>query len=198
MTPIEAALARAITDLAGHRIALVGALAVGVRAEPRFTRDADLAVAVRDDEDAEQLVLSLQRSGWRVHALVEHDARERLATVRLGAPIPEAPRVVVDLLFASSGVEAEITALAEAVEVFPGLVVPVAVRGHLIAMKVLSRDDVRRPQDLVDLRSLMAAATAEDLEIARQALADMARRGYDRGRPLLDDLGVLLASRTRT
>ncbi len=37
----------------GLRWALIGGLAVAVRAEPRFTRDVDLAVAVADDRELE-------------------------------------------------------------------------------------------------------------------------------------------------
>jgi hypothetical protein len=37
----------------GARWALVGALAVGIRSEPRFTRDIDIAVAVESDGEAE-------------------------------------------------------------------------------------------------------------------------------------------------
>jgi hypothetical protein len=55
----------------------------------------------------------------------------------------------------------------------------------LIALKVLSRDDVERPQDLVDLRALLRVASEEDLESARAALALIERRGYHRGRDLL-------------
>jgi hypothetical protein len=40
----------------GKRFALVGGLAVSVRAEVRFTRDVDLAVAVSSDAEAESLV----------------------------------------------------------------------------------------------------------------------------------------------
>jgi hypothetical protein len=40
---------------------LIGGLAVSVRAEPRFTRDIDLAVAVTDDRDAESLSPSFSR-----------------------------------------------------------------------------------------------------------------------------------------
>jgi hypothetical protein len=37
--------------------ALVGGLAISVRGEVRFTRDVDIAVAVRDDADTEALTL---------------------------------------------------------------------------------------------------------------------------------------------
>ena len=47
----------------GHRTALVGGLAVSLRARERFTRDIDFAVAVATDAIAEQLVMDVQRSG---------------------------------------------------------------------------------------------------------------------------------------
>ena len=83
---------------------------------------------------------------------------------------------------------------AEPIEVLPHLTLPVATTGHLIALKVLSRDDVSRPQDLVDIRTLLAAASAEDLELARHALGLIATRGYDRRRDLLADMNSLLGA----
>jgi hypothetical protein len=37
----------------------VGGLAISVRSDPRLTRDADLAVSVADDQEAEALMRSL-------------------------------------------------------------------------------------------------------------------------------------------
>jgi len=82
---------------------------------------------------------------------------------------PHAP--VVDLLFASSGIESEVVAEAEPIDLLPHLRMGVARTGHLIALKVLSRDDVRRPQDLVDLRVLLRVASPAELTRARQSLA---------------------------
>jgi hypothetical protein len=48
--------------------AVVGGLAVSTWAEPRLTRDADLAVSVVDDTDAELLVGALQGSSFRLRA----------------------------------------------------------------------------------------------------------------------------------
>lgn len=59
---------------------------------------------------------------------------------------------MLDVLFASSGIESEVVGSAELLEVLPGLTVPVARIGHLIALKVLSRDDRDRHQDIADLR----------------------------------------------
>jgi len=146
-----------------------------------FTRDADLAVAVRTDAEAEALIHRLRSSGFLIQTVVEQEAVGRPATVRL-AFSPQAQTPVVDLLFASSGIETEIVAAAETLELPPALSMRVARVGHLIALKVLSRDDLRRPQDLVDLRALLRVATSDELIRARQSLAPIAARGYSRGR----------------
>ncbi|MEI8138592.1 MAG: nucleotidyl transferase AbiEii/AbiGii toxin family protein [bacterium] len=99
--------------------ALVGGLAVSVRTEPRFTRDLDLAVSVSDDRAAEALIHSLHTAGFRVLATVEQDATHRLATARLALPGEQPSGLMLDLLFASSGIEAEICAEAEILQVFP-------------------------------------------------------------------------------
>lgn len=66
MTGLGSTLLKTVAELTrlDRRCALIGGLAVSVRAEPRFTRDIDLAVTVRDDADAERLVNSLA-GGWR-------------------------------------------------------------------------------------------------------------------------------------
>ena len=128
MSRLERALRGIASELADRERswALVGGLAVSARAEPRFTRDIDLAVAVRDDATAEALVHGLAGTGYRVLTSIEQEAAGRLATVRLETPGEGAGGVVVDLLFASSGVEAEIVRGADVLEVLPGLRVPAA------------------------------------------------------------------------
>lgn len=64
------------------------------------------------------------------------------------------------MLFASSGIEPEAVAEAEPIDLLPNLRIGVARTGHLIAMKVLSRDDETRPQDVVDLRACFALRRA--------------------------------------
>ena len=66
MNRLEAALRGIATELdrRGRSWALVGGLAVSARAEPRFTRDIDLALAVADDADAETLVHALVAHGY--------------------------------------------------------------------------------------------------------------------------------------
>lgn len=157
---------------------------MSARAEPRLTRDADLAVLVTDDRDAEALVRALQGRGWRVTAAIEHEVTARLATVRLVPPGEEALGTVVDLLFASSGIEPEIVTAAEPVAVVPGLALPVARPGHLLALKLLARDDRTRPQDRLDIAALLGQADATALAEAESSLAIVTARGFHRGRDL--------------
>jgi len=176
----------------GARVAVVGGLAVSARTEPRFTRDADICVAVEDDAEAEALIRGLQRQDFAVEAVVEQEATGRIASARLVATRPSEAGVVLDLLFASSGIEADIVAGAETMELFEGLVAPIATVPALIALKVLARDDARRPQDRVDLVSLLAVANSADLAETRRLLALIEERGYARGRRLLANLNALL------
>jgi predicted nucleotidyltransferase len=188
---LEAALRQAAADLTryGRPWALVGGFAVSARTQPRFTRDVDVAVAVHDDATAEELVRNLVSDGYTILGTVEHD-NGRLATVRLARPI-EGVETVVDLLFASSGIEAELALHAEVLEIVPGLRLPVAGTGHLIVLKLLARDDESRPQDLSDLRELSDVATPDDWAVAGAATQLIMERGYNRGRDLPSLLGQL-------
>lgn len=192
MTSLEDALRQIHADLteAGVPFALIGGLAVSARAEPRFTRDADLAVALASDAEAEALIHQLRGLGYRIDAVLEQEAAGRLATVRLSRSRRSSPPVI-DLLFASSGIEPEVVAEAELIELLQNLTIRVARTGHLIALKVLSRDDVSRPQDLADLRALLRVATSDELARARRSLALIAARGYHRGRDLVPELDAL-------
>ena len=176
----------------GRRFALVGGLAVSARTEPRLTRDADLVVLVASDSDAETLVRGLQEREWRVIAAIEQEVAARLATVRLVGTEGDLRGPVIDLLFASSGIEPEIVATADPVDVVPGFAVPIARIGHLIALKVLARDDRTRPQDRVDLAALLSRADAAALREAREALALIAERGFHRRRDLLATLDATI------
>lgn len=167
--------------------ALVGGLAVSVRSEPRFTRDIDVAAAVIDDAGAEALVVSLVASGFGLRLSLEHEALKRLATVRLRPPGEPEEGVVVDLLFASSGIESEICREADHLELAPGLTVPVAQAGHLVAMKLLALAP-DRPQDAIDLRGLVGILTETDRARARAAVARIEELGANRSKPLREEL----------
>lgn len=181
---LEGSLRRRVADLNDLDVgfALVGGLAVSVRAEPRLTRDADFAVSVANDSEAEGVVRHLAAVGYVPGTIVEQEATGRLATIRITHD--EDPGVVTDLLFASSGIEPEIVEAAERIEVLAGLVAPVATIGHLIAMKLLARDDRRRPADADDLRALGEIADDDAWMMARAAVQTISERGYDRGRDL--------------
>jgi predicted nucleotidyltransferase len=131
--------------------------------------------------------------GFPFRGTVEHETQGRLATVRLELP---GGSWVVDLLFASSGIEPEIVDTADRVEILRGLWLPVARVGHLIVLKLLARDDATRPQDSVDLSALLDVADDDELGLARQAAVLVAERGYARGRDLAADLDALLAEHT--
>lgn len=90
----------------------------------------------------------------------------------------------MDVLFATAGIEPEIVATAEILEVLPDLLMPVATAGHLVALKLLARDDETRPQDAADLRALHAVLGAADRAAARTAAELIVERGFARGRPL--------------
>lgn len=171
---------------------LGGRTRVSVYAEPRLTRDVDLVVAVDDDKDAESIIYKLQLLGYRVSMLLEQQATQRLATVRLQPPQQGSLGVVVDLLFTSSGIENEIAADAESIELIPQLYLPVATIGHLLALKILARDDRRRPQDWDDLRALLQEANDTEIRRARNALDLIQARGFQRNKNLHQDFEALL------
>jgi hypothetical protein len=180
--------AKEALEALGFEWALVGGLAVSARSEPRFTRDVDLAVSVLTDREAEALARELQRSGYLILTVLEQEVSGRLATIRLQPPGGEEHGVILDLLFSSSGIEPEIVQEASSLEVFPDLELPVAGVGDLLAVKVLARDDKRRPQDAIDIRALLQVAAGTDLERAKSSLALITERGYHRKRDLLAEL----------
>ena len=163
---------------------------------PRFTRDIDLAVATTSDPDTEALVRGFIATGYGVRATLEQESVGRLATVRLESPAEGPSAVVVDLLFASSGVEAEVVRAAEVLEVLPGLRIPVAAVGHLLALKLLSVSPLR-PQDSIDILALLREAKPADIDLARKTAALIVTRGFGRGRDLVADLEQHLRHFTR-
>lgn len=168
-------------------LALVGGLAVSARTEPRFTRDLDFAVAVENDAEAESVVFGLQARGFAVVATIEHTTTHRLATVRLRQ---HARTPFVDLLFASCGIEPEIVSAASPLEIL-GVTAAVATVGHLIAMKLVSRDPKRRPRDQQDLVDLASAASALEWKRAEASVELIEQRGFSRGRDLVAGLAEI-------
>jgi hypothetical protein len=185
----ELALAAICSELAqrGCRFALVGGLAVSVRAEVRFTRDVDLVVLVADDAEAESLTDHLRSAGYSAVASVEHETQRRLSTVRLMSP----SGVKVDLLFASSGIEPEIVDRATPIDLGSAGRVPVAGAEELLAMKVLSMTDTRL-QDRIDAQRLLQFTPDLSLDRVREHLSRIKARGYAREQDLEAKLALVL------
>jgi len=191
MQSVDEVLRQAAADLdaIGARWAVIGGLAVAFRAEPRFTKDVDLAVAVANDKEAEDIVNRMQVRGYALTALVEQDYVNRLATARLVRPKAGTSSAFIDLLFSNSGIEDEIVRGADRLEVLPDVFMPVASIGHLIALKVLAG----RHQDLTDLGYLIPVATEADLGEAKASAVRIQELGYNRGQDLLEDLAALIS-----
>jgi hypothetical protein len=184
---VESALRAAVADLnaTGVSWALVGGLAVSARAIPRFTKDLDFAIAVANDAEAEDVVHRLRARDYHPVEVLEQDYVKRLSGVRLARGGSD---VVVDLLFASSGIENEVVASADPLEVLPSLTIPVATTADLIALKVLAG----RSQDLTDLGYLIPMATPADLDHARKAVKLIHARGFNRDQDIAADLEQLI------
>ncbi len=192
MSPFHQALRRVRRDLVQLKAhwAFVGGIAIAARAYPRFTNDLDVAVAVASDSAAEALVFGLRQRGYEFVSQLERDDG-RLALVRLALPTPRGPAIVVDLLFALSGIEAEAVAAADPITVNQKLLAPVAQAGHLVVMKLVSVGD-HRDHDQRDLLRLLRDIDPVELARAREAIDLVIERGQTRGRDLFAMLDAYL------
>lgn len=194
MNRLEKALTRLAADLQGLglRWALVGGMAVSIRAEPRTTQDVDVAIAVGSDPEAERITLSLKLRGYQpqpVQHFVEA-ADGRLSAARLLCPGEEESAVGVDLLFAFSGIEEEIVAEAETWEILPRLRVPLARTEHLVALKILAG----RFKDLADAHLLWDHAGPGSRARVAEILERIRERGFHRGKDLQAEFSRFLES----
>ena len=146
-------------------------------------------MAVGSDREAERIAGDFHARGYAYEATLEHRDTGRLATVRLLAPGERPGGVIVDLLFASSGVESEVVEAADLLDLLPGFAVPVATVGHLLALKVLAA----RPKDLSDIETLLTVAGPTDIEEARNTLRLIIERGYGRDKNLMGSFAQILA-----
>jgi len=115
------------------------------------------------------------------------------------SPVEPSEGYDVNLQFHSSGIETEVVAEQELLEVTPDLDAPVARTGHLIALKILAFQPdhpERRPHDVHDARALIAIADESELDRARRSLDLISRRGFARGRDLGHTLERLLSRRS--
>src|SRR5689334_43999 len=103
---------------AGFPFALVGALAVAIRAEELTTKDIDLAVAVPDEAAARFVVRHLLGRRYRPGAAFnEVTTGVGLHGASVFPPGPGGASIPVDLLFNTCGAERGIVERAESVEI---------------------------------------------------------------------------------
>ena len=183
---LERATAAAITLFHQEEtpFALIGGIAIGLRAAPRATVDVDFAIAL-DHAGAEHLIHVFGQSGFRVAAVLVTKRDERLATVRMRH---EHSKTIIDLLISFCGIEREIVRAATA-ERWRKLTLPVVTLGHLVAMKLLAN----RLQDQADLESLLREITPVERRWALNAIGRIQRLGLGDGRDLVGELKSLLA-----
>lgn len=183
------ALSTVIRDLTALHVdyALVGGLAVSVRGEVRFTRDIDIAVGVTGDPGAENVIYQLSHLGYRLVATVEQSNTGRLATARLETDSD----ILLDLIFATTGIESDIVLRATPITLPSVGPIPVASAEDLLVMKVLSMSD-ERPQDRMDARGLLRTNTDLDLDAVRQRLRKIAESGNHRQQDLPAKLDSLI------
>ena len=164
--------------------ALVGGFAVSAYAGGRATADIDLALAVSSNREVDRVVFELTALGYEPGVILEDAETGLTSTVRMFSPGKERRAIYVDLLVNTCGIEAEVVAAAQARRIRPDLELNVALIGHLLALKVLSeRED--RLQDRIDIQNLLAVATEEELDTARQGMALIMERGRAREKDLL-------------
>jgi predicted nucleotidyltransferase len=168
----------------GQKCALVGGVAVGIWTEERFTKDIDLVLAVETDNDAEKLVKGIVARGFMVEKVLEHKPTGSLAVVMLSHTGADKIEARLDLIFMQTGVEREVVENSVIFRVEGGVEFRVASVGHLIALKTLSMDDRRRPQDRLDLAKLLRVADKSDLKIAEATLTLITQRGFSQGKDL--------------
>ena len=178
------ALAAALRELAdaGLPFALVGGLAMGVRADPRVTRDIDFALPASDDDQAEAQVFALQQRGFIVDSVFVRKGG-RISTVRTRHR--SAPEILIDFLLSNALIEDVIVAEATSATIARDIRCPVAQPWHLLAMKVYAN----RKKDQPDLHELIERADRRTLARTKAALEMMRARGVAPARDLIAELG---------
>lgn len=174
-------------NVASSNYALVGGVAVSSHVRPRSTKDVDLAVASSSDADSEALVRFFVGKGYQLVDVFEHTVSGTLSTVRLSLPSDPLHEPCFDLLFNSSGIEAEVVQSAS-LRTLMNTKVKIASKPALVALKTLSRDDTNRANDNDDLQELLRIISKKELAKAKEYLELITSRGFNRKR----DLNALL------
>lgn len=125
---------------------LIGGLAVGVRASPRATRDADFSL-LADESVSRRLVEEMSARGFSVRM---HGTPGPGEVMRFHRPGADGIERWVDVLVAGTSFEEK--AIARATEErFLGQLVPVATVEDLVVFKLVAG----RPQDYADVAGLL-------------------------------------------
>ncbi len=188
-------LRRVTIDLheSGVEWCLVGGLGTSVYIEPRTTKDIDVVVSVAVEEQADSLKEFLLNRGYVNPQLLMHTTPTRRMGWRVFIPSSVNVSIPLDILVSACGIEEDIVTSAVTIEVLPGLSLPVASLGHLVAMKILSQNSLDRLQDRVDLIALLRSATEQDRVTAARALRRISSVGFADGRDLIAELADLEA-----
>ena len=183
-------LRRVTNDLHQSGIAwcLVGGLGTSVYVEPRTTKDIDIVVSVPDEAQGDNLKDLLLTKGYTAPQILMHTTPTRRMGWRVFIPPSRETSIPLDILVSVCGIENDIVAKSTAIEILPGLSLPVASLGHLIAMKVLSQNPFERLQDRVDLLALLGNATEQDRIVVEHSLKEIAHRGFAGERDLIAEL----------
>jgi len=197
MTFLFSELRRVTNDLhqSGVGWCLVGGLGTSVYVEPRTTKDIDVVISVSGDEQAERLKDLLLSRGYTNPQVLMHTNPTRRMGWRVFIPPSREASIPLDILATACGVEKDVVACATTIEILPGLSLPVASLGHLIAMKVLSQNRFDRLQDRVDIMALLRSATEQDRSNAEVALRAISKLELAGGRDLVAELCDLEAGK---
>ena len=156
--------------------------------EPRTTKDIDIVVSVPDEAQGDNLKDLLLTRGYTTPQILMHTTPTRRMGWRVLIPPSRETSIPLDILVSVCGIENDIVAKSTAIEILPGLSLPVASLGHLIAMKVLSQNPFERLQDRVDLLALLGNATEQDRIVVEHSLNEIAHRGFAGERDLIAEL----------
>lgn len=169
-TQADDALTEALVALAGWlsaaRVpyAIIGGVAVALRAAPRFTRDIDLIVWSDDArwpdlvESARSFSIAPRIADWLAFA-----GRTRVLLLVHSTGVP------LDISCGALPFEQELVESAEDVDL-GSVIVPVATPVHLLVMKAIAN----RPRDRADIETLLRAFPDVDTDAARKVVAEFA------------------------
>ncbi len=167
LTPLLAALRHLLNwlDEEGIRGVIVGGVAASILGEPRFTRDID-ALVILEPNRWPKLLDTGEQHGFepRLSDAIEFARRSRVLLLR-----HRSSGVDVDLVFGALPFEEEILRRSVPVKIGSESI-PLPTPEDLVIMKAVAG----RPQDWLDIESLVAAHPRLDLDRVRQMVGEFA------------------------